>query len=59
VQALETIHQRGAGNDWLQAWVAVTLLEAGRVAYLSEVRAALARRTGRSTGPASRPGGVA
>jgi HEAT repeat protein len=44
VQALETIHQRGAGNDWLQAWVAVTLLEAGRVAYLSEVRAALGKK---------------
>ena len=43
VQALETIHQRGAGNDWLQAWVAVTLLEAGRLAYLPEVRAALAK----------------
>jgi len=44
VQALETIHQRGAGNDWLQAWVAVTLLEAGRVAYLPEVRAALEKQ---------------
>ena len=43
VQALETIHQRGAGNDWLQAWVAVTLLEAGRVAHLPEVRAALGK----------------
>jgi len=41
VQALETIHQRGAGNDWLQAWVAVTLLEAGNPTYLPEVRAAL------------------
>jgi len=43
VRALETIHQRGAGNDWLQAWVAVTLLEAGRLAYLPEVRAALGK----------------
>jgi HEAT repeat protein len=44
VQALETIHQRGAGNDWLQAWVAVTLLEAGRVSHLPEVRTALAKK---------------
>jgi HEAT repeat protein len=43
VQALETIHRRGAGNDWLQAWVAVTLLESGNEAYLAEVRAALGK----------------
>jgi HEAT repeat protein len=43
VRALETIHQRGAGNDWLQAWVAVALLESGKTGYLPEVRAALAK----------------
>jgi len=40
-QALAEIHRRGAGNDWLQAWVAVALLQGGDANELTEVRAAL------------------
>jgi len=37
-QALAEIHRRGAGNDWLQAWVAVAMLEGGDADELTEVR---------------------
>jgi len=40
---LKEIHRRGAGNDWLQGWVATTLLEAGDASRLAEVRAAIAK----------------
>ena len=40
-QALAEIHRRGAGNDWLQAWVAVAMLQGGDANELAEVRTAL------------------
>ena len=40
-RALAEIHRRGAGNDWLQAWVAVAMLQGGDANELAEVRAAL------------------
>ena len=40
-RTLAEIHRRGAGNDWLQAWVAVAMLEGGDVDELAEVRQAL------------------
>ena len=41
VRTLAEIHRRGAGNDWLQAWVAVAMLQGGDANELAEVRAAL------------------
>ncbi len=40
---LERIAAQGAGNDWLQAWVAVALLELGDGTQLPAVRAAVAK----------------
>jgi len=40
---LEQIAAQGAGNDWLQAWVAVALLERGDRARLPAVLAAIAK----------------
>ena len=40
--SLAEIHRRGAGNDWLDAWVDVALLESGDTSELKDVRAALA-----------------
>jgi HEAT repeat protein len=40
-RALAEIHRRGAGNDWLQAWVAVAMLQGGDANELAEVRSAL------------------
>ena len=40
-QALEEILHQGAGNDWLNAWIAVGLLEMGDGAQLEAVRAAI------------------
>jgi HEAT repeat protein len=42
-RALSEIHRRGAGNDWLQAWVAIAMLQGGDQSELGEVRAALAK----------------
>jgi HEAT repeat protein len=42
-QALTQIFSDGAGNDWLQAWTAVALLELGDTARLPQVSAALAK----------------
>ena len=42
-QALTQISGDGAGNDWLQAWTAVALLELGDADRLPQVRAALAK----------------
>jgi HEAT repeat protein len=52
--ALEEIHRHGAGNDWLQAWVAVALLEQGDTAMLEEVRAALGKRNWTLDSPGAR-----
>lgn len=40
--ALERIAAQGAGNDWLQAWVALALLELGDTSRLPAVLAAMA-----------------
>jgi hypothetical protein len=40
---LEQIAAQGAGNDWLQAWVAVALLELGDASELPAVQAAVAK----------------
>jgi hypothetical protein len=40
---LEQIAAQGAGNDWLQAWVATALLELGDSGQLPAVRAAIAK----------------
>ena len=40
---LAQIAAQGAGNDWLQAWVAVALLELGDSTQLAAVRAAIAK----------------
>jgi HEAT repeat protein len=40
-QALEEILHQGAGNDWLNAWIAVGLLEMGDGAQLAAVEAAV------------------
>jgi hypothetical protein len=40
---LEQIAAQGAGNDWLQAWVSVALLELGDSARLAAVGAAIAK----------------
>ena len=42
-EALEKIQAEGAGNDWLQAWVAVALLELGDDSQLPAVRGAVTR----------------
>lgn len=40
-QALKQISSEGAGNDWLQAWTSVALLELGDIDQLPQVGAAI------------------